>query len=75
MLSTAVDVSTRYVVHMVYDFGRTRHAGADMSSIDIGGFCRDLVAVIILGAIVTAGAYAFVHPEPCVHMAHGLVCR
>ena len=46
-----------------------------MSSIDFGGFCRNLVAVIILGAIVTAGAYAFVHPEPCVHMAHGLVCR
>jgi hypothetical protein len=75
MLSITVDVSIGSVVHMVHDFGRTRHAGADMSSIDLGVFVRNLGTLVLLGAFAAATAYAFVHPEPCVHMAHGLVCR
>jgi hypothetical protein len=46
-----------------------------MSSIELGVFVRNLSTLVIFGALVAASAYAFVSPEPCVHMAHGLVCR
>jgi hypothetical protein len=46
-----------------------------MSSINLGVFVRNLGTLVLLGAFAAATAYAFVHPEPCVHMAHGIVCR